>query len=94
MGDSDCAPQSFSTHFIHAHLHHASKADDFARLYLKILSSLRAGGEFCYTPGLPFIESHFEKMTGYSICKTVIEVETLRGIGEIFNAVRVKKVGA
>lgn len=86
------AHQSFSTHFIHAHLHHAHKADDFASLYLKILSSLRIGGEFCYTPGLPFIEGHIEKMAGYTMTKTTIAADTMLGIGEIFYAVRVKKM--
>ncbi len=86
------AHQSFSTHFIHAHLHHSSRADDFASLYMRILGSLRVGGEFCYTPGLPFIEGHLEKMVGYSMTKTTIEADNMLGIGELFYSVRVKRV--
>jgi hypothetical protein len=85
------AHQSFSTHFIHAHLHHSRSADDFARLYMRILGSLRIGGEFCYSPGLPFIEGHLEKMVGYSMAKTRIETNNMLGLGEIFYSVRVKR---
>ena len=86
------AHQSFSTHFIHAHLHNFERAEQFAALYMKILSGLRAGGVFCYAPGLPFIEEHLEEMVGYSITKTAIESDQILGIGEVFYSVKVEKI--
>lgn len=51
------AHQSFSLHFLHAHLHSAERAARFAARYLEILRGLAPGGRFLYAPGLPFIES-------------------------------------
>lgn len=85
------AHQSFSTHFIHAHLHNSVRAEQFAKLYMKILSGLRRDGVFCYAPGLPFMEEHLEKVTGYSIHKTIIETDKILGIGEVFYSVNVKR---
>ncbi|HMQ54051.1 MAG TPA: class I SAM-dependent methyltransferase [Anaerolineae bacterium] len=86
------AHQSFSTHFIHAHLHHPGNAEEFAKLYMRILSALRRGGTFCYAPGLPFVEHHLEKVAGYSISKTVIEADQILGIGEVFYSVKVRSL--
>jgi len=83
------AHQSISTHFIHAHLHGTKQADEFARLYMKLLSSLQVGGALYYAPGLPFIEDHLVNLKGYALKKTTIEADTALGIGEIFYSVRV-----
>ena len=87
------AHQSFSTHFIYAHLHNAGQAERFARLYMSLLSSLRLGGQFCYAPGLPFMEELLEPMVGYTIDKRIIEADKALGIGEVFYSVKVTKIG-
>jgi hypothetical protein len=51
------AHQSFSLHFLHAHLRSAERAARFAVRYMEILRSLEPGGRFLYAPGLPFIEA-------------------------------------
>ena len=86
------AHQSFSTHFIHAHLHNSVGAEQFAKLYMKILSSLGREGVFCYAPGLPFMEEHLENAAGYSITKKTIETDKILGIGEVFYSVNVKRI--
>lgn len=85
------AHQSLSTHFIHAHINGTKQADEFARLYMKLLSSLQVGGAFYYAPGLPFIEEHLINLKGYSLRKTTIEADTALGIGEVFYSVRVRR---
>jgi len=50
------AHQSFSLHFVHAHLRSADRAERHARRTMEILGSLRVGGRFAYAPGLPFLE--------------------------------------
>jgi hypothetical protein len=47
----------FSLHFLHHHLTGGDSAFAYARTYMNILRALRPLGSFCYTPGLPFIES-------------------------------------
>lgn len=51
------ANQSFSLHFNHFHQRVGEDVLPYARLYMKILESLRPGGRFIYAPSLPFIES-------------------------------------
>ncbi len=48
--------QAFSTHFHFHHNHSEQKSVHMAKLLMTILDSLRIGGTFIYTPGLPFIE--------------------------------------
>ncbi len=50
----------FSNHF--RHHHHRGDGDyvRYAQTYLSILSSLKIGGRFHYTPGLEFIEQHLD----------------------------------
>lgn len=50
------AHQSFSLHFLHAHLRSAERAARYAERYMQVLRSLAPGGRFLYAPGLPFIE--------------------------------------
>jgi hypothetical protein len=47
---------AFSNHFIFHHLYKNGDPNRYARLYMRILGSLRPGGAFYYAPGLPFIE--------------------------------------
>jgi len=86
------AHQSFSTHFIHAHLNSSTGAARFARLYMNILASLKPGAAFYYAPGLPFFESQLAQLAGYSISKTIIEADNSLGIGEIFYSAKIKKL--
>jgi hypothetical protein len=51
------AHQSFSLHFLHAHVHSEARASRFAQRYMEILRALAPGGRFVYAPALPFIES-------------------------------------
>jgi hypothetical protein len=49
---------AFSNHFLFHHRYKNGKPRQYARLYMKILQSLKPGGVFVYTPGLPFIEQY------------------------------------
>jgi hypothetical protein len=51
------AHQSFSLHFLHAHVHSETRAARFAQRYLEILRSLAPRGRFLYAPALPFLEA-------------------------------------
>jgi hypothetical protein len=51
------AHQSFSLHFLHAHIHSEARAARFAQRYLEILRALAPGGRFLYAPALPFLEA-------------------------------------
>lgn len=46
----------FSLHFLRAHHRGGPRAYAYARAYMRILASLRAGGRFAYAPTLPFLE--------------------------------------
>lgn len=48
---------AFSHHFLHHHLGGHPMREQYARRYMSILAALRPGGQFIYTPGLPFIEA-------------------------------------
>lgn len=47
---------ALSIHFLHHHLNPLGQPEQYARLYMSILHALKAGGQFFYAPGLPFIE--------------------------------------
>lgn len=49
---------AFSNHFTFQHLYKYGKVEPYARQYMEILSALKPGGCFYYTPGLPFIENY------------------------------------
>ncbi len=51
----------FSNHFVHHHWREDGQYIDYARKYMQILNSLKAGGTFYYAPGLPFIEQHLDR---------------------------------
>ena len=46
----------FSLHFLHEHLRGSDAATRYAQTYMRILASLKPGGEFAYAPSLPFFE--------------------------------------
>lgn len=46
----------FSLHLLHHHLAGRAAAFVHAEVYMRILRSLRIGGQFVYAPGLPFLE--------------------------------------
>jgi hypothetical protein len=88
------AHHSFSTHFIYNHLHHPAAAEQYARLYMRLLAGLKPGGMLCYTPGLPFFEETLATTGRYVIDKTTIAANSSLGIGEIFYAVQVRFLAA
>ncbi len=47
---------AFSLHFFHHHLRSDGDPSKFASRYMQLLHSLKKGGRFIYSPGLPFIE--------------------------------------
>jgi hypothetical protein len=49
---------SFSNHFINNHFDLNGNPEQYLLRFMDILKSLRIGGFFCYTPGLPFIEEY------------------------------------
>ncbi len=50
----------FSNHFRHHHHRNDGDYVRYAQTYLKILSSLKIGGRFHYTPGLEFMERYLD----------------------------------
>jgi len=86
------AHQSFSTHFLHSHLHTPRLAERYAKTYLAILQSLQPGGTFHYTPGLPFFEPHIRLQPDYRLEKRLIDAPNVpESIRDISYAVIIKK---
>ena len=56
---------AFSNHFIFQHLNRLGQPEIYTRKYMQILSSLKPGGCFYYSPGLPFIECFLPEDTYY-----------------------------
>jgi hypothetical protein len=52
---------AFSLQFLHHHWHPGERAYAYAKKYMELLHSLKSGGLFVYTPGLPFIESMLDE---------------------------------
>lgn len=50
----------FSNHFRHHHLRQDGQYLEYAKTFMRILSSLRTGGSFHYAPSLPFIEQYLD----------------------------------
>lgn len=55
------AHQSFTLHFLHAHMASGERATAFARSFMSILAALKPGGCFAYAPGVPFFERHLDR---------------------------------
>jgi len=50
----------FSNHFMHHHLRTDGNYIEYAKKYMEILRSLKCGGTFYYSPGVPFIEGYLD----------------------------------
>lgn len=64
---------AFSNHFIFHHRYKNGKPRQYARLYMQILQSIKPGGMFVYSPGLPFIEQYLPEGE-FSIQKYAVPV--------------------
>lgn len=53
----------FSNHFIHHHMRNDGSFIDYAKQFMKILNSLKIGGNFHYAPDLPFVEQYLDVNT-------------------------------
>ncbi|MCO5241825.1 MAG: class I SAM-dependent methyltransferase [Chitinophagaceae bacterium] len=64
----------FTNHFQHHNLRIDGKYIEYAEIYMKILRSLKVGGQFHYAPDLPFIEKYLDSkqfsINKYDINKT------------------------
>jgi SAM-dependent methyltransferase len=85
------AHQSLSTNFIYNHLHSPANAMPYANLFMKIITSLRPGGEFYYAPGLRFFEDQLRKDKNYTIDTTVISLSNQLKIDEISYVTKIKR---
>lgn len=90
----------FSNHFLHHHLRANGNPERHARRYMEILESLRLGGTFVYTPGLPFIE-HILPRDRWTVERRILpdvaggpaDVSLARLIGEsVFYSCRVTRI--
>jgi hypothetical protein len=68
---------AFTNHFIFHHLYQHGSIEPYARQYMAILGSLKIGGSFFYTPGLPFIEPYLPPDKYRITRKNVIGKETV-----------------
>lgn len=84
--------QAFSAHFHFHHNHSEPKAVQMATLLMKILNSLKVGGTFVYTPGLPFIEP-FIAETGRFELRTVDIANAPSAIKSIAYACHIRRTG-
>ncbi|HGJ66039.1 TPA: class I SAM-dependent methyltransferase [bacterium] len=76
---------AFSIHFFHHHLRKDGNPSKFARLYMKLLSSLKNGGSFIYAPGLPFIEQYLP-LDQFAVEKKDIHLNEIKEIKEQIQA--------
>lgn len=74
----------FSNHFTHHNLRSDGNFREYAQKYMKILQSLQSGGNFYYSPDLPFIEMHLDK-SKYRCTNFVIE-------GYVYKASRITRI--
>jgi hypothetical protein len=58
---------AFSNHFMHHHMRADGKYEAYARKYMEILNSLKIGGSFIYSPGLPFMEELIRSLAIYRV---------------------------
>jgi hypothetical protein len=58
---------AFSNHFMHHHLKADGNIRGYAHKYMELLRALRPGGNFIYSPCLPFMEDLLGTPTGYKI---------------------------
>jgi hypothetical protein len=65
---------AFSNHFIFNHRYQKGDPERYARQYIKLLSSLKDGGVFYYSPGLPFIEP-FLPADQYQVTRAAVNLK-------------------
>jgi hypothetical protein len=63
---------AFSNHFVHHHLRQDGHPHRYAQYFMMLLHSLKAGGKFIYTPGVPFIEALLPA-DQYQVITTAVE---------------------
>lgn len=63
---------AFSNHFWHHHLRKDGQPHAYAKKYMEILYSLKPGGVFIYTPGLPFMEKILRETEDFIVRKKPI----------------------
>ena len=51
----------FSNHFLFHHFYKNGHPEDYARQYVKILSSLKTGGSFIILPASPLLNNFFQR---------------------------------
>lgn len=90
---------SFSNHFIFHHLYKYGAPEMYAKKYMEILGSLKTGGSFYYSPGLPFIET-FLPDSKFELKRTKVETpdanaERMHQLidEDVFYSSRVRKIG-
>jgi hypothetical protein len=84
--------QAFSTHFHFHHRHSEAKAVQMAHLLMTILNSLKIGGTFVYTPGLPFIEPFIVELGRFDL-QTLALADAPRQVQEIAYAGHIRRIG-
>lgn len=68
---------AFSNHFLFHHLAPDGRPERFAQQFMMLLQSLKPGGSFFYSPGLPFIE-HLLPVDQYKIRKFQIPLDSAK----------------
>ncbi|HEY9634786.1 MAG TPA: class I SAM-dependent methyltransferase [Coleofasciculaceae cyanobacterium] len=71
---------AFSLHFLHHYLRGSNLLEHYAQCYMDVLSALKPGGSFLYTPGLPFIET-FLTQEKYKVER--VEISQMNGFHAI-----------
>ena len=87
---------SFTNHFRRNHFKKNGNHIAYVRKYMELLDSLKPGGEFYYTPDLPFIEQ-FLSSDSY-----IVEKNDIKDIGRFFEyneplniqSVKIKKINS
>jgi hypothetical protein len=85
--DTVISHMALSNHIVYQMAHGTDRLVQYITLYARILASLRTGGRFVYTPGLPFLEHQLPR-TGYTV--------TSRPVGDSqlnFRTTIVRRVG-
>lgn len=62
---------AFSNHFLFHHRYKNGNPTRYAQMYMQVLTGLKPGGCFIYSPGLPFIEQYLPKES-FSIQRRII----------------------
>ncbi|WP_438431645.1 class I SAM-dependent methyltransferase [Gorillibacterium sp. sgz500922] len=85
---------AFSNHAVHHFLRSDGKHEAYVRKYMEILRSLKVGGKFIYTPGIPFLEELVRQNPAFAIqiqrsssmAERLKEAEGKDGLGRMYTA--------